>query len=79
MDIKNINDLKDSVSKCQKFNDYEIKFTPENESIDKLIQSIKSFGDITILQLIKDEELPEEEGDEPSEGDEDNFRDELEL
>ena len=79
MDIKNINDLKDSVSKCQKFNDYEIKFAPENESIDKLIQSIKSFGDITILQLIKDEEPPGEEGDEPSEGDEDNFRDELEL
>ena len=61
MDIKNINDLKDSVSKCQKFNDYEIKFTPENESIDKLIQSIKSFGDIELNEGIEEEKQPIED------------------
>ena len=63
MDIKNINDLYGNINNCQKFNDHEIKFSPENESIDKLIQSIKSFGDITILQLIKNEEPPGEEDD----------------
>ena len=63
MDIKSINDLNDNIKNSQKFNDNEIKFTPENESIDKFIQSIKSFGDIAITQL-KKEEKPLEEEDE---------------
>ena len=63
MDIKNINDLNDNIKNCQKFNHYEIKFTPENESIDKFIQSIKSFGDIAITQLKKKEIPPEDDED----------------
>ena len=54
MDIKSINSLNDNIKNSQKFCDYEIKFTPENESIDKFIQSIKSFGDIIIIQLKKE-------------------------
>ena len=63
MDIKNINDLNDNIKNSQKFNDNEIKFTPENEYIDKFIQSIKSFGDIAITQLKKEEKPLEEEDD----------------
>jgi len=48
MDIKSINDLNDNIKNSEKFNDNEINFTPENESIDKFIQSIKSFGDILL-------------------------------
>ena len=62
MDIKSINDLNDNIKNSQKFNDNEINFTPENESVDKFIQSIKSFGDIAITQLKKKEEPPDMEG-----------------
>ena len=63
MDIKSINDLNDNIKNSQKFNDNEINFTPENESIDKFIQSIKSFGDIAITQLKKQEIAPEDDED----------------
>ena len=63
MDIKSINDLNDNIKNSQKFNDNEINFTPENESIDKFIQSIKSFGDIAITQLKKKEIPPEDDED----------------
>ena len=54
-DIKNINILNDDIKNCKKFNDYEIKFTPENKTIDEFIQSIKKFGKIIVLQLKKKE------------------------
>ena len=63
MDIKSINDLNDNIKNSQKFNDNEINFTPENESIDKFIQSIKSFGDIAITQLKKKEIPPKDNKD----------------
>ena len=44
--IININMLDDNINKCKKYDDIKINFTPENEGVDKFIQSIKSFGGI---------------------------------
>ena len=38
--------LDDNINKCKKYDDIKINFTPENEGVDKFIQSIKSFGGI---------------------------------
>ena len=46
--IEMINSLNDSIKKCQKFKEYKILFSPENESLDKFILSIKEFGKINI-------------------------------
>ena len=48
MDIKNINNINDNIKNCNRFNYYLIKFSPENESIDTFIKSIKEFGNIEI-------------------------------
>ena len=47
--IKYINSLNDNIEKCKTFNDDKIIFMPEDESIDKFIQSIKSFGEINVF------------------------------
>ena len=44
--IKDINLINDSIKKYNLITDLEIKFSPENEGIDKFIKTIKSFGKI---------------------------------
>ena len=56
--IININMLDDNINKCKKYDQVKINFTPENEGVDKFIQSIKSFGGInTILQNFYDDSI----------------------
>ena len=56
MDIKNINNINDNIKNCHRFNYYLIKFSPENESIDTFIKSIKEFGNIEINEEKDDDE-----------------------
>ena len=58
MDIKNINNINDNIKNCHRFNYYLIKFSPENESIDTFIKSIKAFGNIELNEE-KDEDEEE--------------------
>ena len=49
--------LDDNINKCKKYDQVKINFTPENEGVDKFIQSIKSFGGITKIQKFYDDSI----------------------
>ena len=66
MKIKNINSLNDNIKNCQKFKDYKIIFTPENESINQFIQSIKTFGEIKNISILQLKKQAKERGKKPS-------------
>ena len=53
--IKNINMLDNNINKCKKYDEIKINFIPENEGVDKFIQSIKNFGNI--IQNFYDDSL----------------------
>ena len=47
--IKNINYINDNIKNSNNFKNIKINFSPENESINEFIQSIKKFGKINVL------------------------------
>ena len=56
--IKDINTINDSIKKCNLITDLEIKFSPDNEGLDKFIKSIKAFGKIYYINF-KFKECPQ--------------------
>ena len=71
MNIKNIKYLNDSIEKCKKINDIEIKFIVEDESIEEFINSVKTLGETNIIQLKNEEPKNLEEEEQPEEKRED--------
>ena len=49
--IKNINLINTNINKLKLNNDIELKFSPENEDLNKFIQNIKKFGNINDITL----------------------------
>ena len=49
--IKNINLINTNINKLKLNNNIELKFSPENEELDKFIQNIKKFGNINDITL----------------------------
>ena len=57
--IRDINIINDNIKKCNLITDLEIKFSPENEGIDKFLKIIKHFGKIYYINF-KFKDCPKE-------------------
>ena len=54
MNIQHVNSINENIKKSKKFDDIKIMFIPENESVDKFIESIKEFGNIKIIPFFEE-------------------------
>ena len=50
-----INFLKENIKKCEKFDDYKITLTLQDDIVDAFIDSLKKFGEIIILPIYFDD------------------------
>ena len=49
--IRDINEINDSITKCNLITDLEIKFSPEKDGISKFLDTIKAFGKIYYINF----------------------------
>ena len=49
--IRDINAINDNITKCNLITDLEIKFSPENDGINKFLEKIKEFGKIYYINF----------------------------